>query len=71
MLPNWLDGVLVVVEALLVYLQMLAPVLESTEGGTFESHHNHLGGGYIFATVAHNLEILVWHWWLVVNCMSC
>jgi len=54
-----------------VDLEMGALVLESAEGGTFETCHNHLGGGHIVATVAHNLEILRLHWWLVANCVSC
>ena len=71
MLADWLDGFLPVLEALSVHLEMTALVLESAEGGTFETHHNHLGGGHILATVAHNFDILGLCWWLVANCMSC
>jgi len=35
----------------------MAIVLKSAEGRTFDTCHNHQGGGYILATVAHNLEI--------------
>jgi hypothetical protein len=55
-----------------VKLEMMALVLESEEGGTFETHHNHLGAGHILATVVHNMEdILGLRWWLVANCVSC
>jgi len=37
---------------------MMALVLESAEGGTFETQHYHLGGGHILATEAHNFDIL-------------
>ena len=50
-------------------LEMTAHDLEFEEGGTFETHHNHLGGGRILATVARNLDILGLRWWLVVNCV--
>jgi len=46
---------------------MMADVLETAERGTFENCLNHLGGGHILATGAHNLEILGLHWWLVIN----
>jgi len=36
----------------------MALVLATAEGETFETCHHHLGAGHIFATVAHNLEIL-------------
>jgi hypothetical protein len=37
-----------------------------------QTHHNHLGEGHILATVAHSLDIISLHWWLVVNCcLSC
>jgi len=71
MLADWLDCFLEVVEAMLVRLEMMALVLESADGVTFETHHNHLGGGHILATVAHNLEILGLGWWLVGNIVSC
>jgi len=47
-----------VLEALSVHLEMTAYVLGTAEGGTFETHHNHLGAGHILATVAHNLDII-------------
>jgi len=50
---------------------MTALVLGTAAGETFETHHNRLGGGYILATVAHNLDIVVLRWWLVGNCVSC
>jgi len=62
-----LDCFLAVLEALSEHLEMTFLVLESAEGGTFETHYNHLGGHHILATVAHNLEILGGHWWLVGN----
>jgi len=50
-----------------VHLEMTALVLGTVQGGTFETHHNHLEGGLILATVAHNFDILALHWWLVAN----
>jgi len=50
---------------------MTALVLESAEGGTFQTHHNHLGGGHMLAMVAHNFDIIALCWWLVVNCVLC
>jgi hypothetical protein len=56
-------------EALSVELGMTALVLESAEGGTFETCHNHLGAGHILATVANTLDIFRLRWWLVANCV--
>jgi hypothetical protein len=53
-----------------VQLEMMALVGESVERRLFETHHNHLGAGHILATVAHDLDILGLHWWLVANCVS-
>lgn len=44
---------------------MMASALENAEVGTFETHYNHLGGGYIIATVANNQEILGLCWCLI------
>jgi len=63
MLANWLDYFPVVLETLLVHLEMMALVLGTEKGGTFESCHNHFGAGYVLATVAHNLEILGLRCW--------
>lgn len=38
-------------------------VLVTVVGGTLETHYNHLGGGHVLATKAHNLEIRGLHWW--------
>ena len=55
-----------------MYLEMMALVLGTAAGETFETRHNHLGGGHILATVAHNLDIIGLRWWLVANCsVSC
>jgi hypothetical protein len=70
MLANRLNGILAVLEALFVNLEITTHVLESVEGGTLDIHHNHLDGGYIVATVAHNLNIVDLRWWLGANCMS-
>jgi len=40
-----------------VHLEMTALVLGTAAGERFETRHNHLGGGHILATVAHNLHI--------------
>jgi hypothetical protein len=41
-------------------------------GETCETRHNCLGGGHVLATVAHNLDIIGIHRWLVAYCyMSC
>ena len=50
-----------------MYLKITALVLNTAEGGTFETQHNRLGGGHIIATVAHNLDILGLRCWLVAN----
>jgi len=39
--------------------------------GTFKPHHNRLGGSHILASVAHILDIIGLHWWLVGNCVPC
>ena len=52
-----------VLEALSVHLEMMAHVLGTAEGGTFETRHNHLGAGHILATVAQNLDIVGLHCW--------
>ena len=70
-LANWLDCFPAVLDALLVHLEMTALALASTDGGTFETHHHHLGGGHILAPMAHHLEILGMCWWLFENCVSC
>jgi len=43
---------------------MTALGLETAAGETFETCHNHLGGGHILAMVAHTLDIVGLHWWL-------
>ena len=43
-------------------LEIMAIVLESAKGGTFETHYNHLGGGHILAMVAYNFDILALRW---------
>jgi len=58
-------------EALLVCREMTAFVLEFAVGGSFETQQNPLYGGHILAMVAHNLNILALHWWLIANCVSC
>jgi hypothetical protein len=54
-----------------MHLEMTALILESEEGGIFETHHNHLGEGHILATVAHMLGILCLRWWVVADFVSC
>ena len=71
MLADWLDGVPAVLQALSVHLEMMALVLESAEGGTFETHHYYHGGDHILATVAHTLDIIGLPCWLVANSVSC
>jgi len=71
MLANWLDCFPAVLEPLLVHLEMTALVLGTAAGETFETRHNRLGGGYIPATVAYNLDIVGLRWWLVGNYVSC
>ena len=67
MLADQLDCFLVVLEALLVLLEMMARVLGTAAGETFETRHNHLGGGHILPTVAHNLGNIGLRWLLVAN----
>jgi len=54
-----------------MYVEMMAIVHRICGGGTFETEQNHLRGGHILAMVAHHLDILAMHWWLIPNCMSC
>ena len=53
-----------------MHLERKAIVLKSVEGGTFETDHNHLGGGHILATMAHNLDIVGMRRSLVAICVS-
>lgn len=71
MLADWLENLLVALEVLLVHLEMRALVLESMEGGIFDTQHNHVGGGHILVTAAHSLNIVGLDWWLVANCVLC
>ena len=52
-------------------LEMTAPVRGIAEGGTFEVHHNLLGGNHMLATMAHNSDILGLHQCFVVSLVSC
>jgi len=71
-LVDWLHCFPAVLEALSVPLEMMALVLGTAAGEPFETRHNHLGGGHIFATVTHKLDIVGLCWWLVANCcLSC
>ena len=55
-----------------MHLEMMALDLGTAQGGTFETRHNHLGGGHIFVPVAYILEICGGRWWLVSHCcVSC
>ena len=65
-----MDSILVVLEARSVHLETMAVVLMYTVRGTFETHHNHLGGSHILAMVAHVRDILCLHRWLVVSSVS-
>ena len=58
-------------EALEVRLEMMAPVLCIAEGGTFEVHHILLGGSRILATMAHNLDIVGLQQSLGASLVSC
>jgi hypothetical protein len=49
---------------------MMAVVLMYTVRGTFETHHNHLGGSHILATVDHVGDIHCLRRWLVVSSVS-
>lgn len=53
-----------------VLLEITSLVLRIVEGGTFQTHHKHLGGVHIFATAAHYLDILVMHWSMVAKLVS-
>jgi len=57
-LADWLDGFLVVLEALSMHWEMTAILLNTGEGGRVETRHYQLGAGHILAMVAQNLEIL-------------
>jgi hypothetical protein len=59
-----------VLEALEVHLEMMAPVWGIAEGGTFEVHHNLLGGNRILATAAYNSHIFGLHRSWVVSLVS-
>jgi len=63
MLADSLDDFPAVLEALSVQLEMTALVLETAEGGTFETRHNHLGPGHILAMAAHTLHIVGLRCW--------
>ena len=55
-----------------MHLVMTAIVLGTAPGETFETRHNRICGVHILATVAHNLDIIGLHWWLVADCcVSC
>jgi len=41
----------------------MAFVLATVEGGTFETHHNHLGAGHILALVPHNFDMIGLRCW--------
>lgn len=56
-----------IVEALEVHLEITTNVPKMAEVGSFETHHSHLGGGRISATVAQNCDIVSLHCYLVVN----
>jgi hypothetical protein len=63
MLADRLDDFPAVLESLLVHLEMMALVLGTAVGGSFETRHNHLGAGHILATVAYNLDIVGLRCW--------
>jgi len=67
MLTNWLDGFPVVLDALWVFLEITALLMGTTEGGTFETPHNHLDGGHMLTTLTYNLEIVGLYWWFVAK----
>jgi len=72
LLADWLDWLLPVLEADEVRLDMTAPVQWIAEGGTFEVHHNHLGGSRMVAMMAHNSDIIgLHHQSLVASLVSC
>jgi hypothetical protein len=45
-----------------VILEIVALVLATATMEIFKTCHNHLGGGHILGTVAHNLEIIGLPW---------
>jgi hypothetical protein len=55
---EWLDCFEAVLEALIVHLERMAPVLLIAEGGTLEVHHNLLGGNRIIIAMTHNSDML-------------
>ena len=69
-LADGLNCELAVLGALLLHLEITAFVLKTAEGGTLDTRPNHLGGGHILPTVAHNLDILSLRWWSVANFAS-
>jgi hypothetical protein len=60
-----------VLEALEMHLEIMAQDLELAEEGTFEVHHNLLGGNHMLAIMAHNLDIHAVHLCLVVSVVPC
>jgi hypothetical protein len=40
----------------------------STPVTAYQTCHNRLGGGHFLAMVAHILETVGLHWWLLANC---
>jgi hypothetical protein len=55
-----------------VCLEMMAPVRQIAEGGTFDVHYSHLGGSRILATMAHNSDMLGLHLQsMVASLVSC
>jgi len=68
---EWLYCFEAVLEALEVHLGMTAHVLWIVEGGTFEVHHNLLGGNHMLAMMAHNSDILGLQQCMVVSLVSC
>jgi len=72
MLADWPECFPLVLEALQVRLEIMAPVLWIAERGPFEVHHNHLGWSRILATMAHSSDILgLHHQSLVASIVSC
>jgi len=71
MSAKWLECFQVVLDVLDVPLEMTAPVLWIAEGERFVVHHNLPGGGHIFATMAHNSDILCLQQSLGASLVSC
>jgi hypothetical protein len=61
----------VLLEVLKVYLEMMALVLRTTEGGTFKVCHGLLARKHMLPMVAQISDILRIHQLVLINLLSC